>query len=132
MLVVPTRATEPTSSMMVPEGIGRVKLIFSVDTVTSRLWQNRVAVINDTSSIHANAVPPNSVAWWLIVVGKTTLATVVTERAFFCSISVSNAFCIAFPLHPVNIISALIMPHPVRDSQWNDQKVLPTHGCLAG
>jgi hypothetical protein len=57
----------PTSSTIEPAGIGCLKSIRSVDTVTSGRRQKRVAAMNDTSSIQASAVPPNRVLWWLVV-----------------------------------------------------------------
>ena len=60
-LVVPTFTTVPTSSTIEPAAIGCLKSMRSVDTVTSGKRQKRVAAMNDTSSIHASAVPPNRV-----------------------------------------------------------------------
>jgi len=45
-----------------PAGMGWLKSIRSVETVTSGLRQKRVAVMKDTSSIQARAVPPNRVS----------------------------------------------------------------------
>ncbi|MCY1249013.1 hypothetical protein D9M72_625110 [compost metagenome] len=60
-LVLPTFTTRPTNSTMEPAGIGCLKPIRSLDTVTSGRRQKRVAVMNDTSSIQARTVPPNRV-----------------------------------------------------------------------
>src|SRR6218665_1082015 len=53
----------------------------SVETVTNGKRQNRVAVMNDTSSIQASAVPPNRVLWWLVVGGNTALVTRVSDNS---------------------------------------------------
>ena len=62
-LVLPTLTTRPTSSTIEPAGIGWLKSMRSVETVTSGRRQKRVAVMNETSSIQASAVPPNRVLW---------------------------------------------------------------------
>ena len=62
MLVLPTFTTRPISSTMEPAGMGWLKSMRSVETVTSGLRQKRVAVMKDTSSIQARAVPPNRVS----------------------------------------------------------------------
>ncbi len=62
MLVLPTFTTRPINSTMEPAGMEWLKSIRSVETVTSGLRQKRVAVMKDTSSIQARAVPPNRVS----------------------------------------------------------------------
>src|SRR5690606_7631386 len=80
-LLLPTFTTRPTKSTMEPAGMGCLKSMRSEGTVTSALRQKRVAVMNDTSSSHARAVPPNSVPWWLVVGGNTALLMLVTDNS---------------------------------------------------
>lgn len=62
MLVFPTWLTVATSSTIVPAGIGCVKSILSLLTVTIFCLLNLVAQIKATSSIIIIAVPPKSVS----------------------------------------------------------------------
>ena len=50
-LLFPTESTRAINSTIVPCGIGVVKSILSVETVTTRLREKRVAQIKEASSI---------------------------------------------------------------------------------
>ncbi len=62
--------------------MGLAKSILPLLTNTKFFLLNRVAVMKAVSII-ISILPPNSVLWWLVVSGKTTLNTSVSDLSIF-------------------------------------------------